>query len=228
MQVANALPFFNPQNSNSYKEETPGMKTHLFFLAGLLSFGALAQGRSDRAVGGPCDECDAMFEGMPSQFSWATNIASSGEPGEPMIISGTIYQKDGVTPAQGIMLYVYHTDNAGIYSTAPGQTIAKRHGHLRGWMKTDAQGRYQFKSIRPGTYPNRGAPAHVHPLIKETGLTRYYIDEFRFEDDPLLTASERANQEKRGGSGIIALKKNAQGVWVGRRDIILGMNIPGY
>ncbi|HWA35962.1 MAG TPA: hypothetical protein VG737_17585, partial [Cyclobacteriaceae bacterium] len=82
--------------------------------------------------------------------------------------------------------------------------------------------------IRPGTYPSRGAPAHVHPLIKETGLTRYYIDEFRFEDDPLLTATERANQEKRGGSGIISLKKNAQGVWVGRRDIILGMNIPSY
>jgi protocatechuate 3,4-dioxygenase beta subunit len=171
---------------------------------------------------------NAMFEGMPSQFSWATSIAPAGEPGEPMIISGTIYQKDGVTPAQGIMLYVYHTDNAGIYSPAPDQTVAIRHGHLRGWMKTDARGRYQFKSIRPGTYPNRGAPAHVHPLIKETGLTRYYIDEFRFEDDPLLTADERANQEKRGGGGIIALKKNAQGVWVGQRDIILGMNIPGY
>ncbi len=193
-----------------------------------MSIAAIAQDRSDRQVGGPCDECDAMFAGMPSQLSWETSIAPAGEPGEPMIISGVIYKSDGKTPAPGVILYVYHTDNEGIYSPAPSQSIAKRHGHLRGWMKTDAQGRYQFKSIRPGTYPNRGAPAHVHPLIKEKGLTRYYIDEFRFEDDPLLTPDEKAREEKRGGTGIISLRKNAQDVWVGQRNIVLGLNIPGY
>jgi protocatechuate 3,4-dioxygenase beta subunit len=43
-----------------------------------------------------------------------------------------------------------------------------------------------------------------------------------------LTEKEKSNQEKRGGSGIISLKKNANGVWVGKRDIILGLNIPNY
>lgn len=185
-----------------------------------------AQTIADRTVGGPCDECDLMYEGMPSKLSWQTNIAPSEEPGEPMIIRGTIFKKDGKTPAPDVILYVYHTDNAGIYSKAPGHT--NRHGHLRGWMKTGPNGRYEFRSIRPGSYPTRNAPAHIHPLIKENGLTRYWIDEYLFEGDPLLTAQERSRQEKRGGSGIITLKKNGSGVWEGRRDIILGMNIPNY
>jgi protocatechuate 3,4-dioxygenase beta subunit len=95
-------------------------------------------------------------------------------------------------------------------------------------MKTDAQGRYQFKTIRPASYPNRQAPQHIHPIIKEPGTSLYWIDEYLFEDDPLLTSSERSRQEKRGGSGIIRLKKNEKGVWMGQRNIILGMNIPNY
>ena len=192
----------------------------------LASLSLHAQSNTDRSVGGPCDECDLMFEGMPPNLSWRTTIAPPGEPGEPMIIQGTVYKKDGKTPAPDVILYIYHTDNAGIYSTAPGHT--NRHGHLRGWIKTGADGRYEFKSIRPGSYPTRNAPAHIHPLIKEKGLTRYWIDEYLFEGDPLLTNAERARQEKRGGNGIITLKKNANGVWEGHRNIMLGMNVPNY
>jgi protocatechuate 3,4-dioxygenase, beta subunit len=44
----------------------------------------------------------------------------------------------------------------------------------------------------------------------------------------MLTPEERAREEKRGGSGIIRLAKNQQGVWIGRRDIVLGRNVPNY
>jgi protocatechuate 3,4-dioxygenase beta subunit len=127
-----------------------------------------------------------------------------------------------------VILYVYHTDAKGLYSPAPKQTQAKRHGHLRGWVKTDADGRYEFKTIRPASYPNSQNPQHIHPSIKEPGTTLYWIDEFLFDDDPVLSEREKSNQEKRGGSGIISLKKNEKGVWVGKRDIVLGMNIPNY
>ncbi|HEU5291099.1 MAG TPA: intradiol ring-cleavage dioxygenase [Cyclobacteriaceae bacterium] len=184
--------------------------------------------KNDRVVGSACEACELMFNGMPGNPSWQTTIADPGEPGEPLIISGTIYKKDGKTPAQNVILYVYHTDNKGLYSPAPKQTLAKRHGHLRGWMKTDEQGRYEFKTIRPASYPNSNNPQHIHPLIKEPGVVLYWIDEFLFEDDPLLTEREKSNQEKRGGSGIITLTKNEKGIWIGKRDIILGMNIPNY
>ena len=59
-------------------------------------------------------------------------------------------------------------------------------------------------------------------------MTEYYIDEYRFDDDTRLTASERAKEEKRGGSGIVKMTLNKNGEWICKRDIILGLNIPGY
>jgi protocatechuate 3,4-dioxygenase beta subunit len=184
--------------------------------------------KTDRVVGSACEDCEMMFEGMPQNLSWQTTIAGPNEPGEQLIMSGTIYKNDGKTPAPDVILYVYHTDHKGLYSPAPKQTHAKRHGHLRGWVKTDAQGRYEFKTIRPASYPNSKNPQHIHPLIKEPGTTLYWIDEFLFADDPVLSEQEKSHQEERGGSGIITLKKNEKGVWVGKRDIVLGMNIPNY
>ncbi|WKZ59398.1 MAG: intradiol ring-cleavage dioxygenase [Cyclobacteriaceae bacterium] len=188
-----------------------------------------AQSQSaERQVGGGCEDCELMFAGMPATLSWKTKLAPDDEPGERMIISGTIYKKDGKTPAPDVILYVYQTDNTGRYTPAPKQVHAKRHGHLRGWVKTDAQGRYEFSTIRPASYPNSRNPQHIHPIIKEPGLSLYWIDEFLFEDDPVLTVQDKTRQAKRGGSGIITLSKNAAGVWIGKRDIILGINVPNY
>ncbi len=175
-----------------------------------------------------CEDCELMFEGIPEKISWETTIAGSNELGEPLIISGVFYKQDGKTPAPGVVLYVYHTDNSGHYSPGPNQKLGKRHGHLRGWMKTDKEGRYQFKTIRPAAYPNRKDPQHIHPIIKESDASIYWIDEYLFDDDPLVTAEVRARQDKRGGSGIIQLKKNENGVWIGQRDIILGLNVPTH
>ncbi|MGH9800276.1 MAG: intradiol ring-cleavage dioxygenase, partial [Blastocatellia bacterium] len=185
-------------------------------------------GQQKKLVGGGCDGCDLVYEGMPKSLNWETTIPDATEPGEPMEINGTIYQLDGKTPAANVILYVYHTNAQGYYQPSAGQTFGRRHGHLRGWMKTDGQGRYKFRSIRPAAYPNRTDPAHIHPVVKEPDKNEYYIDEFRFDDDALLTKEERAKEEKRGGSGIIKLTKNNAGVWVGRRDIVLGKNVPNY
>lgn len=184
--------------------------------------------KNEKQVGGNCESCDLMFEGMPTTLSWQTSLTDANEPGEPMIISGTIFKRDGKTPAPNVVLYVYQTNSKGLYSKASGQTQAVRHGHIRGWMKTDDQGRYEFRTIRPVAYPNSKIPQHIHPIIREQGLSLYWIDDFVFEDDPLLTASEISKLENRSGSGIIKLTKNSQGVWVGARDIILGKNIPNY
>ena len=187
------------------------------------------QNQNGKIVGGGCDGCEAIYEGMPKNLSRETTIADSKEPGEPLAISGTVYQADGKTPARDVILYVYQTDAKGHYSPTPGATgLTRRNGHLRGWMKTDERGQFKFHSVKPAPYPGRNIPAHIHPIIKEPDKNEYYIDEIRFDDDPLLTIEERAKEEKRGGSGIIKLIKNQNGVWIGRRDIVLGLNIPNY
>ena len=179
----------------------------VYFASFLLMNVACSQNKAtaDRAVGDACDACELMFEGMPASLSPETRIAPLDEPGGPLLISGVIYQKDGKTPASDVILYVYHTNNNGTYARGASQRDGKRHGHLRGWMKTNAQGEYKFRTIRPAAYPSRKAPQHIHPLIKEPYTSPYWIDEYLFDDDSLLTTDERARQQRRGGPGIIHL-----------------------
>jgi protocatechuate 3,4-dioxygenase, beta subunit len=202
------------------------MKIVVVLLLAIATAGA--QTKPERSVGGPCEDCEMMFDGMPAKLSASASLAPTNEPGEKLAITGTIFKRDGKTPASDVILYVYHTNAKGLYSPAPNQKGAKRHGHLRGWIKTDASGKYSITTIRPASYPNGRAPQHIHPLIKEPGLSLYWIDEFLFDDDPYLTNEEKSHQQKRGGSGIIHLTKNTEGVWIGKRDITLGLNIPNY
>lgn len=186
-----------------------------------------SQSHQDKKLPGGCEDCELMLEGMPATVSWKTSIAPPDEPGEHLIIRGTIFRHDGKTPAPDVILYVYHTDNRGLYSPGQNQYHGKRHGHLRGWVKTNALGQYEFKTIRPASYPNSRNPQHIHPIIKEPGIEMYWIDDFLFSDDPLLQ-KEKPNRLSRGGSGIISVSRNNAGVWVGKRDIVLGKNIEGY
>ncbi len=172
---------------------------------------------------------DVWADGTPVTKMFHRNEEITLSLKENDYIEGIIFKKDGKTPAEGVVLYVYHTNEKGVYAPAPGQTgMVARHGKLRGWVKTGKDGRYQFTTIRPATYPNTTFAAHIHPMIKEQGLQAYYIDEYVFEDDPYVKADYDRAQELRGGLGVIKLQKDAAVVWKGKRDIILGMNIPGY
>ena len=190
---------------------------------------AQRRGRDPERVGGYCEGCEGIYEGMPKDLSWQTVIADSAELGERLEISGTIFKKDGKTRAKDIILYVYHTNAKGYYEPTKNQTgWARRHGHLRGWVKTDEKGRYAFRSIRPAPYPNGTVPAHIHCIIKEPEKNEYWIDDFFFEEDMLITERIKSRLEKRGGSGIIKLTKGENGVWAGTRNIVLGQNVPNY
>jgi protocatechuate 3,4-dioxygenase beta subunit len=184
----------------------------------------------DINIGGACDICDLMYEGMPpfENINWETTIANENEPGDKMEISGTVFMPDGKTPAKNIILYIYHTDAKGYYAPSDTQTVGVRNGHLRGWVKTSDKGKFKFHSIRNAPYPNRNIPAHIHIIVKEPKKTRYYIDEVWYDDDPLVTKKLRNEAEKRGGDLIIHLAKNNAGVWTGNLNIVLGLNIPDY
>src|SRR5947209_5970688 len=58
--------------------------------------------RSPKPVGGGCDGCELMYEGMPKELGWQSSIAGKGEPGEPLEIRGVIYRSDGKTPAPDV------------------------------------------------------------------------------------------------------------------------------
>lgn len=182
-----------------------------------------------RMAGGPCEGCDAIDEYGSKKLTNYDTLPDYHDAGPRMEVSGTIYKKDGKTPAQDVILYIYHTDQQGEYPTKGDETgWARRHGFIRGWIKTGADGAYRFHTLKPAAYPGRQNPAHIHATLKEPGVSAYWIDEYLFDDDPILSDDERAAQRKRGGSGIIRLIWKADGTILAHRDIVLGMNIPGY
>lgn len=189
-----------------------------------------AQSREQsRPAGGACEGCEAVYEYGKRTLNAVDTLPDFEEKGPAMKISGTIYHADGKTPAKDVILYIYHTDQQGYYSTRGHETgWAKRHGYIRGWIKTGADGKYTFYTLKPAPYPGRNNPAHIHPVIKEPGVQEYWIDEYLFDDDPILTPGERKRQEQRGGNGILKLTKDPQGLLIATRDIVLGKNIPGY
>lgn len=180
-------------------------------------------------VGGGCDGCELMYVGMPEQIAATDTSPGWNETGKKLVLIGTVYLPDGRTPAPDVIIYYWQTDNEGYYSPGPGMDEkAKRHGHIRGWVKTGKDGRYSILTIRPAPYPNEKLPAHIHFSVKEPGINEYYTDDVNFEDDTLLTTHLRKYpSEKRGGSGIVTIHLK-DGVQAVTRDVFLGMNIPGY
>jgi protocatechuate 3,4-dioxygenase beta subunit len=150
-------------------------------------------------------------------------------------LTGIVFQNDGKTPAPNVLLYYYHTNTEGKYvhkpkekRSMPPNKLGQTHGYIRGWIKTDAEGKYSIYTVRPGTYPTRDEPDHVHITVKEpNNINEYYIDDFVFDDDKLLTTAKRKKLENRCGSGVLRMVQKGK-LLIGERNIILGLNIPHY
>ena len=119
------------------------------------------------------------WEGAPD-LPRGSNLAE-GVKGEPTFYSGRVLSADG-TPLANALLDIWSGDGDGDYDMQiPGETGMKARGKIR----TDAEGRYWFRSIRPtfypvptdgpvgrmlrkmGRHPNR--PGHIHMIVSAAG-----------------------------------------------------------
>src|SRR5690606_28804142 len=168
-------------------------------------------------IGGPFENREWIYYKIPENIDAVDTSLGWHQKGEKLLVTGTVYQADGVTPAADIVLYYYQTNAEGYYKHIPGENISmppnklgQTHGAIRGWVKTNKDGKYFIYTIRPVVYPTRDEPAHIHVTVKEPSeIPEYYLDDFVFDDDILLNTAARRKMKNRGGSGILRLvKKN--------------------
>lgn len=180
----------------------------------------------NKVVGGGCDGCELMYVGMPNNIKSVDTSSAWNEKGQRLLVTGKVLKLDGITPEPNVIVYYWQTDSEGNYSKGTGKS--ERHGHVRGWVKSDKQGKYSIYTIRPGNYPNTDIEAHIHLSIKEPNIKdEYYTDNLVFSDDIKLTGTKRKKLKNRGGSGILRVLIDKE-MQVAEHNIILGLNIPNY
>jgi protocatechuate 3,4-dioxygenase beta subunit len=116
-------------------------------------------------------------------------VAPDGEPGERLVVRGRIVA--GGAPAAGAAIHVYQTDVTGAYTKE--RPMDEPNARLAGRVTTDADGRFEVRTIRPGEYPRtvvlggvaRHIPAHIHLDVRVAGHPERKLQAV-FADDPLL------------------------------------------
>ena len=202
----------------------------IFLLIVLNSCSGQSTETENKLLGGPCEDCEAALDYRLLNLSLKSvdSLPAFSENNPKLKISGKVFKSDGKTPAQNVILYIYHTNRDSIYEPSKNPIgWEKRHGQFRGWLKTNSNGEYTFYTFRPTPYPQVQESEHIHIYVKEPNKIPYYIDNYTFLDDPTLKQENIDSQRKRGGSGLIRLEEHNE-ILIGQRDIILGLNIPNY
>jgi len=132
------------------------------------------EGSAESTVLGPF-----YWQGAPD-LPLGSNLAE-GVKGEPAFYSGRVLSAQG-QPLENALLDIWSGDGDGDYDMQiPGETGMKARGRIR----TDAEGRYRFRSIRPTFYPvptdgpvgrmlrkmgrHPYRPGHIHMIVSAQG-----------------------------------------------------------
>jgi hydroxyquinol 1,2-dioxygenase len=131
-------------------------------------------GTSDSTVLGPY-----YWEGAPELPAGAD--LAVGVKGEPAFYSGRVLSNDG-KPIANAVLDIWSGDGEGTYDMQMEEDVGMK---ARGRIRTDAEGRYSFRSIKPTFYPvptdgpvgvmlrkmgrHPMRPGHIHMIVSAPG-----------------------------------------------------------
>jgi protocatechuate 3,4-dioxygenase beta subunit len=122
------------------------------------------------------------------------SIAREGTPGIPLHVAGRVTSEG--QPVSHAVVDIWQADPRGMYDN---QIEGLEGMNLRGQFRTDADGRYSFRSVRPAGYPvpmhgpsgdllraqrrSPFRPAHVHFMVSKPGfktlITQVFVDDTR-------------------------------------------------
>ncbi|ARQ01456.1 dioxygenase [Pseudorhodoplanes sinuspersici] len=126
------------------------------------------------------------------------SIVRSATPGPVLFVNGSIVDSKGAPIADAI-IDVWQSSPEGLYEN---QDPSQADMNLRGQFRSDANGKFRFRSVMPAGYPipvdgpvgdfiravkrpHNYRPAHVHFLIYKPGF-KTLISQIYVNDDPLL------------------------------------------
>jgi len=147
------------------------------------------------AAGGDCTLTPPNPQG-PFYLPEAPFVAAldgEDEPGERIELAGRVFNEPDCEPVAGAVLDIWQANAEGHYygletAAAPVDYL------LRGRVRTDAEGRFRVRTVRPGAYrtgPRSWRPAHIHVKVSGPGLipltTQVYLPgDPHLAGDPLV------------------------------------------
>lgn len=152
------------------------------------------EGGTPRTIEGPL-----YVAGAPVRDGVAKIDIDADEDAGPLVIHGTVTGFDG-KPVAAAVVECWHANSRGFYSHFD-PTGAQSDFNLRGAVRTNADGKYEFHTLMPVGYgcPPQGAtqqlldglgrhgnrPAHVHFFVSGEHC-RKLTTQFNIEGDPLI------------------------------------------
>ena len=150
--------------------------------------------------------------------------------GEPILVHGRVLDENG-EPLENALVDVWQANHFGRYAHHRDPNTAPLDPNFQGWglLRTDEQGLYRFKTIKPGAYPleflgDRGMRCrHIHYKVshpsRKTLTTQMY-----FEGDPLIEQDmeiAKAPADKRHLLIASAVKDEDTGLPLYTFDVVL-------
>jgi hydroxyquinol 1,2-dioxygenase len=127
------------------------------------------------------------------------SIVRSPTPGEPVFVTAWIIDEAG-QPVADAEVDVWQASGEGYYENQDPQQADM---NLRGKFTSDAQGRVQFRTVKPSGYPipvngpvgqliraqgrHNMRPAHIHFLVNKTGYKTQFSQLYSSDDPHLQT-----------------------------------------
>jgi protocatechuate 3,4-dioxygenase beta subunit len=150
------------------------------------------EGTTENTVLGP------FFAPGSPERAFGESMLQDADAGDRVVVRGRITDPDG-TPLEGVVLDCWQSNTDGFYQVQ--ELDGQSPGNLRGIYRTDADGRYGIRSVRPGKYPiphdgpvgallkanNRGwmRPGHLHTWVKHPGYKELITHIFDRKSDHL-------------------------------------------
>ncbi len=141
-------------------------------------------------ITGPVYGHDALG---PEDADLTRNSRVNGEPlGERIIVAGQVVDEND-RPIPNTLIEIWQANSAGRYVHDVDQHDAPLDPNFLGAGRcvTDADGRYEFRTIKPGAYPwrnhdNAWRPNHIHLSLFGPTLATRLVTQMYFPGDPLF------------------------------------------